>query len=138
VVRIMPNELSFASAASNKDIYGQTGAATFVKSTFYKTSNFDASDIIGESDVTVHANMRRIWAHGFSQQALQKHEELEQKYVDLFINQIGKYGDSGKGIDLTEWFNFLTFDIIGELVFGEGFGATKTGKEPYPSSFSPT
>lgn len=127
MVRIAPNELSFAGAKAFKDIYNQTGEATFVKSTFYKTSNFEASDIIGESDVQVHANMRRLWARGFSAQALQQHEDLEQRYVDLAIKQMGQHGQGPAGIDIVSWFNFMTFDIIGELVFGESFGATASG-----------
>ena len=71
--------------------------------------------------------MRRLWAHGFSARALQEHEQLEQRYVDLFIRQIEKYGLNPKGIDVCNWFNYMTFDIIGELVFGESFGALENG-----------
>lgn len=31
-------------------------------------------------------------------------------------------------VNLTEWFNFLTFDVIGDLCFGESFDALKNGK----------
>ncbi|TAQ85509.1 hypothetical protein B7494_g6162 [Chlorociboria aeruginascens] len=131
VVRITPNELSFATADAYRDIYTPTGDLTFVKSSFYKVSNFSASDIIGESDVTTHANMRRLWAHGFSARALQSHEELEQRYVDLFIRQVRKHGVKAGGINVVDWFNFMTFDIIGELVFGVGFGALETGSSQF-------
>jgi len=127
VVRIAPHELSFASAAAYKDIYNQTGDKTFVKSKFYKTSNFQSSDIIGESDVQVHAQMRKLWAHGFSARALQEHEELVQQHVNLLVDHIGKYGQALQGINIVDWFNYMTFDIIGELVFGESFGAVAKG-----------
>jgi len=129
VVRITPNELSFSSVNAYRDIYTPTGDQTFVKSRFYKISNFNASDIIGESDVVAHANMRRLWAHGFSARALQSHEEMEQRYVDLFISQVRKYGN--KGINVVDWFNYMTFDIIGELVFGESFGALAKGTSSF-------
>lgn len=29
------------------------------------------------------------------------------------------------------WFNFMTFDIIGELVFGESFGSTERGSSSF-------
>ena len=132
VVRIAPSELSFATPDAYKDIYTQTGSATFVKSKFYKVSNFTASDIIGESDVSVHAHMRKLWAHGFSARALISHEELEQRYVNLFIEQVRRHGVASKdGMNMIEWFNFLTFDIIGELVFGEGFGALERGTSSF-------
>ncbi|GAT24546.1 cytochrome P450 monooxygenase [Aspergillus luchuensis] len=131
VVRIAPNELSFATASAWKDIYNTTGSGTFIKSTFYKVANFEASDIIGESDINEHARMRRLWAFGFSAKALIAHEELEQRYVDLLINQIQKFGSSPQGMNVVDWFNYLTFDIIGELVFGESFGATEKGTSAF-------
>ena len=127
VVRISPNELSFASVDSYRDIYTPTGEATFIKSQFYKVSNFTSSDIIGEADVAVHASMRKLWAYGFSAKALLSHEELEQRYVDLFIRQIRARGTGREGMNVVAWFNYMTFDIIGELVFGESFGALASG-----------
>ena len=131
VVRLSPSELSFASAAAYRDIYNQTGDATFVKSKFYKVSNFTASDIIGESDVTIHANMRKLWAHGFSAKALISHEELEQRYTDLFIRQLRAHENAERGVNVVDWFNYMTFDIIGELVFGESFGALENGTSQF-------
>lgn len=131
VIRISPNELSFASADAYKEIYAQTGDKTFIKSKFYKISNFTASDIIGESDVTVHSHMRKLWAHGFSARALLSHEELEQRYVNLFIEQVRRNGNSRGGINVVDWFNYMTFDIIGELVFGESFGALENGTSSF-------
>ena len=131
MVRIAPSELSFASANSYKDIYAQTGDKTFVKSKFYKISNFTASDIIGESDVVVHSHMRKLWAHGFSARALLSHEELEQRYVNLFIDQVRRHGSAKGGMNVVDWFNYMTFDIIGELVFGESFGALAKGTSSF-------
>ena len=131
MVRISPYELSFAAVDAYKDIYSQTGDNTFVKSKFYKVSNFTASDIIGESDVTVHSNMRKLWAHGFSAKALLSHEQLEQRYVNLFIEQVRRHGSEKGGMNVVDWFNYLTFDIIGELVFGESFGALEKGTSSF-------
>ena len=45
------------------------------------------------------------------------------------IDQIGKLG--GDGIDLNMWFNLMTFDVIGELMFGESFGGAASGRMHY-------
>lgn len=31
-------------------------------------------------------------------------------------------------VEVTKWFNFFTFDVIGDLTFGESFGCLQTGK----------
>lgn len=47
----------------------------------------------------------------------------------MFINQIRKLGSAGtNGLNIVEAFNWLTFDIIGDLTFGESFDAVKIGK----------
>lgn len=52
-------------------------------------------------------------------------EPIVQKYVDLWLSQLSK--KSGETFDMIPWFNFLTFDIIGDLVFAESFGCIKKG-----------
>ncbi|KAG6368859.1 hypothetical protein INS49_003075 [Diaporthe citri] len=52
-------------------------------------------------------------------------EPIVQKYVDLWLSQLSK--KSGETFDIIPWFNFLTFDIIGDLVFAESFGCIKKG-----------
>lgn len=47
--------------------------------------------------------------------------------VDEFLDQIHKSGSTPAGIDMTLWFNLLTFDVIGELAFGQSFDGLKSG-----------
>lgn len=56
------------------------------------------------------------------------------RYVDLMIAQLRKRaattGSTGGGdgiVDLVSWYNFATFDIIGDLAFGEPFGCLRDG-----------
>lgn len=57
------------------------------------------------------------------------------KYVDLFIQrlqeQVTSPYSSGvaaeKPVNLTLWYNYCTFDIIGDLAFGEPFGCLEEG-----------
>ncbi|CAN9413953.1 unnamed protein product [Alternaria alternata] len=49
--------------------------------------------------------------------------------LTFFIRQIGRIGGSAsQGINLEEAFNWLTFDIIGDLAFGESFDAVAKGQ----------
>lgn len=42
-------------------------------------------------------------------------------YVDLFISQLGKAVSQNSVQHINEWFNFFTFDIMGDFAFGESF-----------------
>ena len=44
----------------------------------------------------------------------------------MLITQLDKHCTEQPG-DMKDWYNFCTFDIIGELAFGEPFGSTASG-----------
>ncbi|KAF9878113.1 hypothetical protein CkaCkLH20_04151 [Colletotrichum karsti] len=130
VVRIAPNELSFATPQAYRDIYGHAvkGKQTFLKGAFY---DFDGTSpgIVSIISPQEHARQRRYLAHAFSAKALHDQEVVIHQYVDMFLDQIERIGrPEGAGINLDEAFTWLTFDIIGDLTFGESFHAVAQGK----------
>ena len=130
VVRVAPHELSFNTAQAWKDIYGhRKGHATFIKSHFYDGGSFanQAHSIVSERDPVEHSKMRKHLSSAFSDRALKEQEHLVAEKADEFINQIGKLGSTPTGIDMTLWFNLLTFDVLGELAFGQSFDGLKLG-----------
>ena len=52
-----------------------------------------------------------------------------QGVVDVFVRKIGGAGLGEKegGVNLTEWFEMVAFDVLGEMAFGEGFGCVENG-----------
>lgn len=46
------------------------------------------------------------------------------RYFDLLIQRLHENAD--KPVDLVKWYNFTTFDIIGDLTFGESFDCLET------------
>jgi hypothetical protein len=77
--------------------------------------------------------MRKSLSHGFSSSSLADQEDLVQAFVDLLIRQIEKHCCDKPG-DMVKWYNYTTFDTIGELAFGEPFGCLKSGKAlPLPA-----
>lgn len=70
--------------------------------------------------------MRRILSPGFSAGAMQEQEPLIKGYVDLMIQRLHEKADNGKAtLDVNFWYNCCTFDIIGDLSFGEPFGSLR-------------
>ena len=71
--------------------------------------------------------MRRLLNHAFSESALQEQEPLITGYLDLLIQKLHEQiqGPANGKVDIARWYNFITFDIIGDLCFGEPFDALK-------------
>ena len=131
VVRTAPNELSFNSPASWRDIYDfRQGHRPFLKSDFYEGGTFadQCGSIVSERSPYKHGEMKKLLSHAFSQRSLTEQESLVSTAVDHFIETIGKTGASQEGLNITTWFNILTFDIIGDLAFGETFRGIESGE----------
>ncbi|KAI1802364.1 cytochrome P450 [Daldinia bambusicola] len=126
-VRVAPNEVSFNTAQSWKDIYGQKpGRPIFIKGTFYDGGNFAGngiSSIISERRPEVHKEMRSTLAGAFSDRAIVEQESLVATSVDKLVRLVGIEGSTERGVDVSILFESMTFDITGDLAFGETFGA---------------
>jgi hypothetical protein len=73
--------------------------------------------------------MRRLQSHAFSEKALSAQETVIQGYVGQFIRGLGQQAEASKTglVSLGSWFNFATFDIIGDLAFAESFDCLEKG-----------
>lgn len=133
VVRVATNELSFASPAAYRDIYNHASKdrVLFPKDeTFYTVdSSVTRPSILFAIDAQDHRSQRRSLSHAFSAKALKDNEESVQAHVKMLIEQLGqKAGPGTDGANMSEVFNWLTFDIIGDLAFGESFDALNQWK----------
>ncbi|KAJ5860638.1 uncharacterized protein N7529_007948 [Penicillium soppii] len=127
VVRFGPNEVSFITAQAWKDIYGH-GHQQLPK-VLHSTSN--PSDITSAND-TDHSRLRRSLAHAFSAKGLQSQEPIITKYVDLLIQKLKIIAASSiPEADMVKWYNLTTFDILGDLAFGEPFGGLESSEYHY-------
>lgn len=124
VLRIAPNALSFSSAASWRDIYGHTtGRATFLKTSWYNDGTHP--NLASSRDPEQHSRMLKLLNSGFSSKALLEQEDIIQEYIDVLISQLNVHATQ-KSADMTQWYNFAAFDIVGDLSFGEPFGSLMT------------
>lgn len=130
VVRVMPNELSFNTAKAWEDIYGhRVGLQNMDKDPIHVGA---VEAIPGATNLTMapdtqHARQRRALAHAFSKQALLEQEPILKGYVELFVKRLREMARKGEAANMVSWFNFCTFDIIGDLSFGEPFGCLEEG-----------
>ena len=138
IVRIAPNELSFSSVKSYKGIYGRPSEEKllFTKAPVYD-GLFSPPGLVNIRDPAIHRRQKQDLGPAFSAASLRKQEGIIHQYVDMFLQLIGKIGGPDtEGANLAEGFNWLTFDIVGDLAFGESFDAVASGKTSHWESIS--
>lgn len=129
VVRIAPNEVTFISAKAWADIYGNRGGFPLPTAEAYGTHEkdfFGALSLLWVGDATQHARHRKVITPAFSDKSLREQEPLISTYVDLLVQRLRERKD--EPVDLWAWLNYTTFDLIGDLTFGEPFGCLRDSK----------
>ncbi|EKG21329.1 Cytochrome P450 [Macrophomina phaseolina MS6] len=134
-VRIGPNRLSFIDAEVWKDIYGykvggNKKAAIMKDPQMYGPESNGRFSILAKFDDTEHKALRKVFQPGFSDRALRAQEPMIRGHVDKLVRNIYELINHDKDIPLNfvRMFNCITFDIIGELAFGESMGLLDDGK----------
>lgn len=124
VLRIGPSELAFVSDEAWKNIYGHRGVGEEENPKdlrFYRLSNHIPHSILSAGRAE-HGLLRRQLASGFSERSLRGQEDIIGGYVDLLVRRLRENSDNGKtALNMREWYNWTTFDIIGNLGFGSDF-----------------
>lgn len=122
IVRIGPDFLSFNHPDAMKEIRGHRKTGTGENSKEPHAATPNADNIIGANRPD-HQRFRRALANGFSARTMQEQEPIIKSYVDSFIRVLHEECADGKEpLNVEQWLNFLTFDIVGDLAFGESFG----------------
>lgn len=122
VVRVAPNELSYNHPDAWKDIMGRRRTPNGENG---RDPAFFSKDILHSiiaADKENHSRIRHNLARSFSPQALRDQQPIIQHYVDMLISRLRQQCDNGRrAINLVRWLNYTTFDIVGDLAFGEPF-----------------
>ncbi|KAH8593673.1 cytochrome P450 [Bisporella sp. PMI_857] len=125
-VRIGPSELSIADPSAIDAIYSAKSPCT--KGPWYNILQPLVS-LQMIRDKKEHARRRKVWDRGFGARALKDYEPRVAKYTEELLAQI--QATSGKPLNVTDWFNFYSFDVMGDLAFGKSFNMLKDGVKHY-------
>ncbi|KAI1471628.1 cytochrome P450 [Daldinia caldariorum] len=122
IVRVGPGEVSCAGPTSFKDLYGprygkggpltRDSRAATVKEKFGAVGMFQAG-------VQEHAQIRRQLNPAFSEKASREQEPLVMGYINAMIQKLRNASAGGDAVDIEKYTMWATFDIQGDLVFGE-------------------
>ncbi|KAH7027229.1 cytochrome P450 3A17 [Microdochium trichocladiopsis] len=123
VVRIGPDTLSVDGGVAWPQVYGhrRAGQPEFGKVAGYFGPENDISVLMAPQ--AAHRRQRRHLAHACSDAALAEQQGFVLKYVDLVMEKFSRSADAGEHVNVVDWLNFMTFDVIGDLAFGESFGS---------------
>jgi cytochrome P450 len=61
--------------------------------------------------------------------ALREYEPRVTAYTDQLLSHFSK--SEGKPVNVTDWFNFYSFDVMGDLAWGKSFGMLQHGEKHY-------
>ncbi|MCJ1389640.1 hypothetical protein MMC18_002497 [Xylographa bjoerkii] len=132
-VRYAPNRLLVNTNTGLKTIYAFS--KDFQKSKVYNAMVHRAPNTLTLVDKKAHGRQRRIISQGFSDASLRGFEPTIMTHVDKLCNILASQArpsawsantSSGKpgwtiGQNMARWANYLTFDIMSDVVFGEAF-----------------
>ncbi len=95
-------------------------------------------------DRAEHTRKRKVVSHTFSAKSIGQFEQYIHANLELFVQKWTKLSDTRKdpstgyaSIDALHWFNYLAFDIIGDLAFGAPFGMLEREKDYAEIRLSP-
>lgn len=129
VVRISPNALSFNTAQAWKDIYGSRVSKEQLEKDPIIFERGPAANVVVANNVD-HTRIRKLLSHAFSESALREQESIITGYFDLLVSRLREQCQNPNidKVDIMSWYNFTTFDIIGDLTLGESFRALENGQ----------
>ncbi|KIK62693.1 hypothetical protein GYMLUDRAFT_95867 [Collybiopsis luxurians FD-317 M1] len=129
LVRIAPNHVSIASPDALSVVYGQ-GTNAPAKSPFYNAFVCDGKpSLFSTRDRQDHSKKRRAVSHAFSSSALREFVPMIQLSVNRFTKRMDELCNKEEFFDALPWFNYLAFDILSDLVFGERIGMVDKGSD---------
>ncbi|KAJ5819859.1 cytochrome P450 benzoate 4-monooxygenase [Penicillium riverlandense] len=142
LVRIAPKHVSVADDAAIQTIYGHGNG--FLKSDFYDAFVSIRRGLFNTRDRVEHTRKRKTISHTFSAKSISQFEQYIHANIEMLVKQWNQLSEplanskAYASIDALNWFNYLAFDIIGDLAFGAPFGMLERGKDIAEMRKTPT
>lgn len=124
-MRISPTTVDITDLAAVKRIHSTKDG--FLKDPFYSKLITDSDSVFNTIYPANHRKYKRLLSAPMSETGLKAFLPQIDGKVRLALERIREENKTRGAADLAKWFMFLSFDIVGELTFGESFGNLKRG-----------
>ncbi|KAL0769100.1 hypothetical protein CaCOL14_008408 [Colletotrichum acutatum] len=124
VVRIGPNELSFATEDALKTIHnpgpdsGHFTKQGTIESLLAKLI-WAAPNLLTTTDRTAHKRLRTALQPAFTAKALMEQEDIVQHHVNRAVETLGSKLQENKVVSISDHVGKMIWSIVGDLSFGE-------------------
>ena len=126
-VRISYNEVSVCHPDAIKIL-----AAPVWKAPFYKpmaVPNSSYNNLMSERNPQKYGPMRTNVASAFTLTNVIKNEPVIDEVITLFERRLDDFSQHRESLELGTWLHFLTYDILGEILFSNRFGFLDEGRD---------
>jgi len=124
-VRVGSSDLSITHPKAVDFIYGRNTKCD--RAAFYNGDPLPS--MISCRDRGDHDRRRRIWSPAFSDKALRGYAQRAKVYDDQLMSRIHTTSSSRSPMNVSKWFNYYSFDVMGDLAFGKSFDMLKNDQE---------
>lgn len=118
IIRTGPEELTIIDPAVPPTVDGP--GSTCTKAVWY---DFLLPEIALNTtrDIKEHDARRKIWDRGFSPKALDAYQVRVVEYAELLASRIETLAHEKSPVNVSDWFYWFTFDVMGEFAFARSF-----------------
>ncbi|KAJ8101623.1 cytochrome P450 [Lipomyces tetrasporus] len=103
------------------------GAQSQCRKASWYDEDWPRQSIHTSRDHQFHADRRRVWSHSFSDKALRSYEPRIEVYNKALMDRLGDHG--GQPMNAAKWFNYYSYDVMGDLAFTKDFGLLRSGQQ---------
>lgn len=72
--------------------------------------------------------VRGLLSNSFNEDALRTQYPIIRTHADTLVSQLRGIANTNATANMTDWLNFFTMDVIGDLAFGAPFGCLASGQ----------
>lgn len=130
VVRVAPNEISYITEEAWNDIYKTPRSQEQLKKFLPATPKRFENGLFDNKSDEEHQFIRKKLSPALSDHGIQAKEAVLRKHVDFMMKRLkDQISTSGKAaLDVVDWFQSVTTDVIGDFLTQEDFGTLANGK----------
>lgn len=84
---------------------------------------------MSETDPKRRVERARSVASAYTLSNIVKSEPYIDNAIEIFEKRLDELAEAKKPVEFENWFNYMAFDIVGEVAFSSRFGFLESGKD---------